>query len=273
MSLPSFFLLDAEEADHNPGSASSLTVSAEEYHHMCAMRIEPGEHVRLARTDGSGFEAALACELKDARSVGDDAVGLDFQIVAALCPSWVPRLTLVQGISKGDRFEQVVRQATELGVRRIVPLMSERCIVRLDEKKATSKTARWRSVAASAAKQSGMLAIPELTGPLDLDEAIEAVSDADALVIPWEEASGRSMHDALAQAPSDAQVALFVGPEGGFSAAEVEQVCARGGVSITLGHTILRTETAGVVASALALYELGGLGRRAEGGISDQGNL
>jgi len=262
VSYPSFYLERLDPHEPAPGTCVTAALSADEYHHMCVMRIERGEKVRLAYADGTGFIAELVDDLKDATDADGDTCLLRFTYVEGLPVVWRPDLTLVQGISKGERFEQVIRQTTELGVKRIIPLMCERCIVRLDERKAASRVERWRSVARSAAKQSGGLAIPEIDAVMGLEDALSAVEECDAIVIPWEEAVCGSLADALSETTPTTSVALFIGPEGGFTADEVARVKARGGKAITLGPTILRTETAGVVASALALYELGGMGRR-----------
>ena len=163
-------------------------------------------------------------------------------------------------------METVVRHATELGVAAFVPLACERSVVKLDERKAAARTERWLAVARSAAMQSGQPAVPEVCPPVRLDEACALLSGATAVLVCWEEAPGTAhLDEALGAAladllmpPEDARVAVVVGPEGGLAPAEVEALlaCNPRASLVTLGPTILRTETAGVVAPALVLHEL-----------------
>ncbi len=275
MSVPSFIYEDTNALDtvFAPGSRVRFLLSVEEYHHMRVLRIVQDECVRLVhRLSPRAFEVTLTEDLKS-----------DLQTEGGLCPltglitreiSHVssPCLTLIPGISRGERFEQVIRQTTELGVERIIPLVSERCIVKIDKKKIPARMERWRSIACSAAKQSGRLVVPCVDEPKNLSASLDAVKECDVLIVPWEEAENGSVRNVLMNAYAEysaryaseetrhLQVALFVGPEGGFTAAEVDIMRSRGGQTVTLGPTILRTETAGVVAAALVLHELGGLG-------------
>lgn len=176
----------------------------------------------------------------------------------------LPRVTLVQGISKGERMDQVVRQATELGVARIVPFVAERSVVRLDEQRAAARVDRWRRVAAEAAKQSRRLTVPLVTDVVTSSDLAEVLAGCTVLVC-WEDAEGaQGIGAALASAgvTDDGEVAVVVGPEGGLARDEVMRLTASGARVVSLGATVLRTETAGAVAVALALYERGELGGR-----------
>lgn len=240
-----------------------VELSAEEARHLAALRIRPGEHVMLSDGEGRAFEV----ELVESPARGSHACQV--RPVAPFEAPARPHLTLVQGVSKGERMDLLVRQAVELGVTRIIPAMTARCIVRLDERKRAARGERWRSVARAAAKQSGQPIVPVIANPIDFDEAVSlAANEADAIVVPWEESQDGSMRNALRDVPGTAHLFLFIGPEGGLEVEEVNALRAIGGRVITLGPTILRTETAGVIASALALYELGGLGNEQADGSS-----
>lgn len=174
-----------------------------------------------------------------------------------------PRLTLVQGVSKGERMDLTVRMAVELGVERIVPVITERCIVRLDAKKGAEKSARWSRIALAAAKQAGRSAIPQVDEPCRLTEVAAAICETHELVmVAWEDADGGRIAEAVASASCtpESRVAVVVGPEGGLTQAEVEAFTSSGAALVTLGDTVLRTETAAVVACALAVDGLGRAG-------------
>ncbi len=188
-------------------------------------------------------------------SIAGDRIGREPH--ASLPPVWI-----VQGVAKGERMDQLVRQTTELGVARIIPVVTERTVVRLEPAKAAERASRWRRVAAEAAKQAQRTSVPEVDIPVRLEVAAATLADACGLVC-WEDASGAPGIDAaLAEAvpgPS-VPVAVVVGPEGGFTAAEVGVLTSAGARVVSLGGTVLRTETAAVVAVALALHARGALG-------------
>jgi len=264
MSLPLFFVDDATAVDalgralgDGGGSEVALRFSRDEMKHLRALRIRAGE--RFVASDGAG--RAFEVELAESLDKSSDACRV--RVVGRVEAPWRPSLTLVQGVSKGERMDLLVRQAVEIGVARIVPAMTARCIVSLDADKRAARGERWRQVARAAAKQSGQPVVPQIADPIDFDEAVRlAAAEADVVVVPWEESKDGSIARVLRNAGADARVFLFIGPEGGFERSEIEALEAIGARVVTLGSTILRTETAGVIASALAIYELGGLGNK-----------
>ena len=172
-------------------------------------------------------------------------------------------LTLAQAIVKGDRMEQVIRMATELGVRRIVPILTERTVVRLEPARSDSRLARWRRVAREAAQQCGRAALPEIEAPRPLSKlGQELRSDGTGtglLVCFWEE-ERRPLDRLLPPGPCE-RVTVVVGPEGGLTADEVRGLERAGALVASLGPRLLRTETAGAVAVALLQARYGDLGR------------
>lgn len=258
MSLPHFYLEDQVLANET-GDVFLLRLAREDAKHARVLRLAPGEHIAVVDAVQDYFE----CEIVSF----DDVVPL---VRIAQCfdsAKHGPVVVLVQGLAKGDKMDTVIRHATELGVAGFVPLVCERSIVKLDEKKAAAKTERWRSIAKSAAMQSGQHAIPEVSEPARLDEVCKLFSQASAVLICWEEAPQTArLSEALqcglaryATLPSDARVAVVVGPEGGLTQGEVDALlsCNNAASLVSLGPSILRTETAGIVAPALVLYELG----------------
>lgn len=232
----------------------ALPLAPSDVHHLRdVLRLTVGDVVVLAGSDGS-WQVRLA-------DIGDVVTG---KREAAVPAPVVPPVTLVQGIAKGERMDMVMRQATEIGVARIVPLRAERSIVRLDAAKSASRTERWRRIAAEAAKQCQRADVPVVTEPVSVAALAPALS-ASAIIVCWEEAPDAdgiaATLDALA-VDAARDVAVVIGPEGGLTAAEVETLVASGARVASLGPTVLRTETAGVLAAALAIHERGGLGNR-----------
>jgi 16S rRNA (uracil1498-N3)-methyltransferase len=261
MSLPHFFVERIPEG--MAGTSASLHFDAEAILHMRTLRLRAGEHVVVVDEPGHGWELELT-STPQRRSTVVEGV-----LISERTESREVDLTLVQGISATERMDQTIRQVTELGVARIIPLKSERSNVRLEGEGRKAKRERWQRIARSAAEQSGQLLLPWIEEPLDLVAALALVRDLDGLLFFWEEPGGCSLTDALEKCTLPQKdphrcprVALFVGPEGGFSAAEASLLENAGAHTVSLGKTILRTETAAVVTCALALFHLGALGAR-----------
>ncbi len=240
-----------------------LRLSPGDAKHAHVLRLKPTEHIAVVDAARDYFE----CEIV---SFDGSCPMVRIARHVAECQEEPPAVILAQGLAKADKMETVIRHATELGVRGFVPLECERSIVKLDAKKASAKRDRWQAVAKSAAMQSGQPGIPEVSEPLDIERACESFREAAAVLVCWEEApSTARLADALAESCGTAgsrqgknPVAVVVGPEGGLTEHEVEILLASNprAALVSLGPSILRTETAGIVASALAIYELGGLG-------------
>ncbi len=157
------------------------------------------------------------------------------------------KLTLLQGIPKSDKLEMIIQKAIELGVSNIIPVKTNRVVVKIEEKKQASKVARWNAIAQSAAKQSKRSIIPKVLNPQTLDNALEIVKDYGVKLLPYENADGiKKTKDILNSLDSKNNIAVFIGPEGGFEEAEVKKSTDSGFEVITLGKRILRTETAGL---------------------------
>jgi 16S rRNA (uracil1498-N3)-methyltransferase len=172
------------------------------------------------------------------------------------------RVTLYQSLLPRDKFEWVLQKGTEVGVSSFVPVITQRSLVR-DAAAAGNKQPRWERIITEAAEQSGRGRLPELHQPISFAEALAQAASYHCALIPWEKATKESVGAALGRLPGELNrpaVALFIGPEGGYSDEEIEQASAARAIPVTLGRRILRTETAAVVAAALVLYELGDLG-------------
>ncbi len=168
---------------------------------------------------------------------------------------------LWQGLPKGDRMEWVIQKATELGASRIVPLASERAVVKLSAARAGTKLRRWRKIAQEAARQSGRADVPEVAEVATISTLIGLPKAGRRAALMYEREDRRFLRAYLDEVASrDPMSPLVVGPEGGFDPGEVEGVSEAGIPILGLGDRILRTETAAVAVCVLALAASGGMG-------------
>ncbi len=260
MSLHRFFVSGSLPDDDTRGWVASLS-ERDLRHVTLVLRMQPGDGIVLA--DACGREAECVID-----RVAPDAVTVDVRTVAARQAG--PRVALAQGLARRERMELAIQRTTELGVTEILPVAFSRSIVRMDEVRAGKRTERWRRIAEEAAKQSQRADVPVIRDIVDLAGLVEAAAGFDIVLVPWEESVGSEVRvpgvgEALESAGADigATVLVIIGPEGGLEATEVSTLCREAGaIPVNLGETILRTETAAIVAVALASYELGGLGGR-----------
>ncbi|MGH7415086.1 MAG: 16S rRNA (uracil(1498)-N(3))-methyltransferase [Candidatus Rokuibacteriota bacterium] len=167
-------------------------------------------------------------------------------------------LTLAQAVPKGDKMDGITRMVTELGVTRVVPLLTARTVVRLEPARWESRLGRWRRIAREAAQQSRRATVPDIGPPREIAAwAREAAADG-LLICLWEE-EREGLDKRLPPGPR-LRVTVVVGPEGGLTAEEVRGLAAAGAVVAGLGPRLLRTETAGAVAVALLQSRYGDLG-------------
>lgn len=167
---------------------------------------------------------------------------------------------LFQGLAKGDKMDLVVQKGTELGVTAFVPVITARSVVRLDAAKAADRIVRWQRVARAAAAQCRRGAVPVVESIIDWAAAVQRAAAVDLALVPWEE-GGRPLRAVLSEfaAATRPRVAVYIGPEGGLTAAEATAAAGAGAQIVTLGPRILRTETAGLALVAVLLYALGDL--------------
>jgi 16S rRNA (uracil1498-N3)-methyltransferase len=248
-----------------PGSAGEVVLSGTSAHHLRdVLRARPGESVVVCDADGD----EISCVVE-----GADAGGVRLRIVARRTSDAEPpyEAVLLQGLAKGERMDVLVQKSVELGVSRIVPFASSRCVVRLDREEGRRKAERWSRIAEEAAKQSGRSRIPVVAPPVSFEEALEIARSADLRFLPWEGEKARNLLDfrenpenrltvsEVTETGRRPTIAFLIGPEGGFALEEVEKARAAGLSTITLGRRILRTETAGpaVLAQLSLLFEVG----------------
>ncbi|MGQ0550153.1 MAG: RsmE family RNA methyltransferase [Armatimonadota bacterium] len=233
---PRRFFVEHAALDH-----AEIVFAPREAHHIArVLRLQPG--TRLIAFDGG-------------REVDAEVTRVDGSAVAArrLGPPRPARrpieLTLLQGVARGPKMDLIIRTATEIGIAAMHPVLTARAVAG----PGSARVARWQRIAQEAARQSGRGDVPAIHEPVPLDAALEALGPVDLFIVPWE-AETRPIGEVIA-GRAFATAAIFIGPEGGLTPEEVAAARAAGGLTVSLGPLILRTETAGLVSVAMLLYE------------------
>lgn len=222
--------------DYTPGG--DILLDGEQARHIAkSLRMRVGD--MLTVTDGSGND--YGCQIDD---ITKDTVHLKLCYKQASDSEPTCRVTIYQGVPKGTKLEDIIQKSVELGVSKIVPTITKRCVSRPDEKSAGKKNVRYQKIALEAAQQSGRGVVPEIATQITLKQAIAA--DNSALKIVFYEGGGESLKSIVDK--NVGSVSIYIGPEGGFDADEVQMLVDSGAVKATLGKRILRTQTAPVAA-------------------------
>ena len=239
----------------------------ESRHLARVLRLRSGDTVLAA--DGTGHEYTVRLE-----TIGDEATGTVLDVGANDHESPL-RITLIQSVPKGDKMESIVRASTELGVTRIVPVLTARTIVTLEPARWRDRARRWQRVAKEAAKQCGRAVVPPVEAPRALADAFDLDETADLRLCLWEGSAsaaggqgggqarllGTTLAASLPPAlPAGSHICLLIGPEGGLTWDEVDGARARGWLVVGVGPRILRTETAGPAIVAVLQARFGDLG-------------
>ena len=235
----------------NVGAGTVTVTDRDDIHHMArVLRLKEGDTIGLS--DGHRWEYEAVIE-----KLSDDVC--EARIVDKQSFSREPgvRLTLFQGIPKQGKMETIVQKATELGACRIVPVFMDRTVVS-DKGNTQKKLARWQRVCEEAAKQCRRGIVPEVAGSVDSDGMTRMFEEYDMIVFPYENEEDITIKDVLRsdEAAKAHDICVVIGPEGGFSEREADKIKEAGGLPVSLGKTILRTETAGIAAVSMIMYEL-----------------
>ncbi len=167
---------------------------------------------------------------------------------------------LYQGLPKSTKMDLIVQKATELGVKEITPVVTERVVVK-SELSEFRKVDRWNRIALEACKQSKRSLLPIINTPIEFDELINNLTDMDMIVVPYENEDGYGIKNIVSDLNKNIKnIAVVIGPEGGFEEREIEILRSINAYIVTLGPRILRTETAGFVCVTMLMYELGDIG-------------
>lgn len=259
----------------DPSAVSGAHIYLEnkdDLHHLRkVLRARPG--MELDISDGDCWEYKTCLE-----ELTEDCATLKILDKQKFATEPATRVTLYQGVPKASKMETVIQKTVEMGVDTIVPVFMERTVV-VEKGNFGKKLERWNKIAAEAVKQCKRGIIPHVTESYDVDEMLAELPNYDLIICPYENEDGLTIKDFLRTAtqssvapppaavqpgrestgrtgPQALRVALIIGPEGGFSEGEIEKLKAAGAATVTLGKTILRTETAGLAALAMIMYEL-----------------
>lgn len=226
-----------------------LITGSDVNHIRNVLRMKPGERVRISTRTGANY----LCSITQVEEMSVAA-----QILETMAGTELPnRIVLFQGLPKADKMELIIQKAVELGAAEVVPVSMKNCVVKLDAKKAENKVKRWQQIAESAAKQSKRSLIPAVHEVLSYREAVAYAAECDVRLVPYENEQGmagtKTMIEAIVPGES---IAVFIGPEGGFDESEIAEARDAGMKTISLGNRILRTETAGLAALSILMYQI-----------------
>ena len=239
-----FYVSDVSEAD------KSVHIYGEDVNHIKnVLRLRAGDEITVG--DGSGRD--YTCNISE---IKDDEVVADICNITDNCAELPTDIYLFQGLPKADKMEFIIEKAVELGAKEIIPVMMERTVVKLDDKKKPRKLERYNLIAESASKQSRRGIIPKVSNFVNMKEAIDIASKLDMIMVPYESAKGMdySLEVFKEAAGNKKSVGIFIGPEGGFADKEIEELKQSGARIVSLGHRILRTETAGLTALSILSF-------------------
>ncbi len=242
-------------AELTAGAGGVARVEGDEHHHLSrVLRLSVPDEIWLFDGEGIGWSGII------------DTIERDRTLVRLVAADRRPvepalHLTLAQGVPHHDRMDLAVQKCTEVGVGRIVPILTERSVMRPRDDAGWKRLERWRRVARDAARQSGRLRVPEVAEPLSWDSwlASQAAGPGPRWILSTQPGTPPLARHPIGAGPASAIVA--VGPEGGFTPEEIDLAIAAGYVAAGLGPRILRAETAAIAAVALILHQAGELGR------------
>lgn len=221
--------------------------------HVKAQRLRAGEHITVVDMSANYFELEIV-------DVSNDEVSARISLRKDYVPSKF-ELTLFQGVSKNTKLEDVLRATTEIGISEFNAVNMQRSVAIIKSDVESKKLARFRSIARSAAMQSGRRNIPNVGILMSINDLLDYVKKIDLLLVFWEKASPKdTIEKACANLLNVKSVGILIGPEGGISNDEIKQLKNLDKCKIcTLGDSILRTETAGIVSAAIVKHVLGGV--------------
>ena len=230
---------------------NQICISGSDVNHIKnVLRMKLKEEILIS----SGEDKEYTCYIEE---IGEEEILAHIMYVQEAGYELSSKIYLFQGLPKSDKMELIIQKAVELGVHQVIPVASKRAVVKLDKKKEENKVRRWNAIAESAAKQSGRMQIPEVKGVMTLSEAFSYSEGFDINLIPYELEEGmEKTREILGRIKPGMRAGIYIGPEGGFDREEVEAAVEKGIHPITLGRRILRTETAGMAALSILMFQL-----------------
>lgn len=229
-------------------------ITGGDVNHICnVLRMKADEKLRVVMEDDPNV---YICSIESFASDMVTCRVLETVPASAELPA---EIVLFQGLPKGDKMELIIQKAVELGASRIVPVRMKNAVVKLDDKKAAGKVERWNLIAQAAAKQAKRDVIPTVERVMSYSEAVKYMSELDVRLLAYELSDADGMdktRDILSELKGGESIGIMIGPEGGFDKSEVDTAVTSGITPITLGHRILRTETAGLMFLSWLVYVL-----------------
>jgi 16S rRNA (uracil1498-N3)-methyltransferase len=231
-----------------------ISIIGEDVNHIKnVLRMNRGE--TLSVSDGKGMDY-----LVEILKLDQDC------ITTGIIDSWASKteppvdITLFQGIPKSDKMDFIVQKSVELGIRKIVPVINHRTIVKFDNvKDRIRKVERWQKIALEAAKQCNRGILPEIVHVQEYAEALQYSKESELNIIPYEKETSQGLKSIIS-CMNPKKIGIFIGPEGGFTEDEAERAVVSGIKPVSLGPRILRTETAGIAVISIIMYEHGDMG-------------
>lgn len=229
---------------------NTIIIEGSDYNHIKnVLRMKEGEEISVGNGEDENEYRCMIDRFED------DKVYCKLMFVKEANVELPAKVTLYQCLPKADKMELIIQKCIELGVSEIVPVASKRCVVKLDDKKASGKVSRWQGIAEAAGKQSKRAYIPLIGQVLSYKDALKDAAKADIKIIPYELSEDVESTKKIFESIKPGQsVAVLIGPEGGFEEEEVAIAREEGFTPISLGKRILRTETAGMTVMAWLTY-------------------
>lgn len=225
-----------------------VVITGQDAHHLInVLRKKVGDEIEI-------LDSCANCFLAKIVALKNNSVTCELISKKSKKTELPLKVTLFQCLPKAKKMDYILEKCTELGVFQIVPVISERSVVKLDQAQAAKKVARWNEITRSAAEQAGRVILPKVQPVLKLEEAL-TTQQHDLKLIPWETENQTSLKFLLRQQKNLQKLAIFIGPEGGFSQKEIKCAQENSVIPVTLGPRILRTETAGLFTLAAISYE------------------
>ncbi|MEE3428513.1 MAG: RsmE family RNA methyltransferase [Ruminococcus sp.] len=229
-------------------NSDKFNIDGETARHISkSLRMKNGEMLTLVTPNGIQNDCKIS-------GISDGLVGVEILNSKPCENEPDANVTLYQALPKGDKMELIIQKCVELGIKKIVPVISARCVSRPDKKSLSKKLVRWQKIAKEAAQQSRRGIIPEVAEAVSFKQAVEDCKVNEKNIIFYE-LGGESLKKLIGNRPKS--IGYFVGSEGGFEETEVELALKNGIESATLGKRILRAETAPIAALSIIMYELG----------------
>ncbi len=224
-------------------------VGQDTIHISRVLRLRLGDTVILSDGHGKEFKAEI-------KEIGKNDVSCLIKTETEI-PHATIFISVYQALPKAKKMDKIVDKLTEIGIDRIIPVVTERSIPELKREQRQARVDRWRKISIEASKQSQRAFLPEIVDISEWESALKMMQDEDILIVPWEEEEKGRIKEIKMVASK--HVGIIIGPEGGFEKKEIDDLKELGAKTVSLGSNILRTETAAVVASALVMERVGTL--------------